>query len=42
VTVGVGLGLFISKAIVDSHRGRIWVESADGGGSKFCFTIPLA
>ena len=38
---GVGLGLFISKSIVDAHGGKIWVEAADGG-SRFCFTIPLA
>ena len=38
---GIGLGLFISKRIVDAHGGRIWVEDAIGGGSAFCFTIPL-
>jgi signal transduction histidine kinase len=38
---GVGLGLYISKCIVQGHGGRIWAENRTGGGSTFCFTLPL-
>lgn len=36
-----GLGLAISKKIISSHNGKIWVESRLGKGSKFCFSIPI-
>ena len=39
---GLGLGLFIAKAIVDAHGGRIWAESKVGTGSTFTFAIPIA
>jgi signal transduction histidine kinase len=38
---GVGLGLYISRCIVQGHGGRIWAESQLGEGSAFHFTIPV-
>ncbi len=37
---GLGLGLYISKMLVEAHQGKIWVRSELGNGSTFCFSIP--
>jgi signal transduction histidine kinase len=37
---GAGLGLAITKEIIDQHNGKIWVESKTGEGSKFIFELP--
>ncbi len=37
---GMGIGLSVSKSIVESHGGRIWAEAAPAGGTVFRFTVP--
>jgi signal transduction histidine kinase len=39
---GSGLGLYLSKAVIDGHGGRIWIERPVGGGTAVCFTLPRA
>ncbi|MGZ6368134.1 MAG: sensor histidine kinase, partial [Ktedonobacteraceae bacterium] len=38
---GSGLGLAVSKGLVEAHGGHIWAENREGGGSVFRFTLPL-
>lgn len=38
---GMGVGLSISRTIIEAHGGRIWIEENRGGGTRFCFTLPV-
>ena len=41
-TDGIGIGLFVSKAIVEAHGGKIWAENnSDGKGAAFAFSLPI-
>jgi PAS domain S-box-containing protein len=39
-TKGAGLGLYLARAVVEAHNGRIWVESKPGHGAQICFSLP--
>jgi PAS domain S-box-containing protein len=41
-TAGMGLGLYLSRMIIEAHGGHLWLENPDNGGSKFCFNVPVA
>jgi PAS domain S-box-containing protein len=38
---GHGMGLYIARRLIESHRGRLWVESEPGRGSRFSFALPV-
>jgi PAS domain S-box-containing protein len=39
---GMGMGLAISRTIIEAHNGRLWAENQNGGGASFRFTLPIA
>jgi C4-dicarboxylate-specific signal transduction histidine kinase len=38
---GIGMGLTISRSIIEAHGGRLWAVANDGPGSSFCFSLPI-
>lgn len=40
-TKGAGLGLYLARAVIEAHGGRIWVDPKPGEGARICFSLPL-
>ncbi len=40
-TKGAGLGLYLARAIIEAHGGRIWADSSPQGGARICFSLPV-
>jgi signal transduction histidine kinase len=39
-TKGAGLGLYLARAVVEAHGGRIWIDTKPGEGARICFSLP--
>jgi PAS domain S-box-containing protein len=39
---GMGIGLFVSRSIIEKHHGRLWAEPNDGPGATFAFSVPVS
>jgi PAS domain S-box-containing protein len=40
-TKGAGLGLYLARAIIEAHGGRIWIDQNHGSGARICFSLPI-